>query len=174
MTRQSFEVWALADEREDYLSIEARDAADAAAAFCEHHDYDLDVTEVDVCVAVEGSDDVETFSVESQQSRDWCARKWPPPLVRFGAVIREAARWINDTPRREAADAEHRAWKEEYETRRELREALELVSRLGEAVRVALAARDALRDLGLDDEDHESAARVYFALAKVMRKDGAR
>lgn len=167
MSGERFEAWLRESGREHAYTIEASDTEDAARRFCDERGLDLDTTEVDVCVAAVESDEVETFTCTAECIREWYAREWPSPLARFGAVIREAARWELDTPRREAAEAELRTWREEMIAIRERRDALETIAAVGAGIHAALDARDALRDLGLDDEDHASAFAIYAALSKI-------
>ena len=165
MSLRRFEVWMLGCDREDASEIEAVDEESAVEAYADR--WDSEDTEGTVCVAAFGSCDVVTFDLRAEYYREWDLERWPSPLERFGDAIADVARWIDGTPRREAAEAEPRAWLDEMTARRAMQDALAIVARLGDAIAYALAARDALLGLGIAEEDHERVATAAFALSKV-------
>lgn len=167
MTRRRFEVWMLGYDREDASEIEAVDEESAAEAYADR--WDSEDTEGTVCVAAFGSDDVATFDLRAEYYREWDLERWPSPLERFGDAIAEVARWIDDTPRREAEEAETQAWRERMAAMNERHHALAAFERFCTGVAAALTARDALRDLGIAEEDHERVVTAHFALADLAR-----
>lgn len=164
MTRRRFEVWRHDCDREDASEIEAVDEESAAEAYADR--WDSEDTEGTLCVAEVGSVDVETFDLRAEYYREWDLERWPSPLERFGDAIAEVARWIDDTPRREAEEAEAKAWRERMAAMNERHHALAAFERFCEGVAYALAARNALLGLGIAEEDHERVVTAHFALAQ--------
>lgn len=136
-----WEVWLLEGGREHSFPVRADDEEEAASAFCDDRGFDSTTHEVDVCVAEIGSDQIKTFTVKAEYDRRWIAIEWPSPLERFGEAISRVARYIDDMPRREAAQAELDSWHEERARRDARRDALAALRALGEAVATVARAR---------------------------------
>ena len=162
-----FAVWPSDGERDDASVIEAFDHASAAEEYADN--FDSEVTQETLCVAEPKSDDVETFDMEPDYSRDWIATRRDPPLEAFGWVLSQVPRWHADIPRREAEEAKFRAECAESAVRRARKNALYIVSDLGRAISLALAARGKLLALGIADEDHERVVAAHFALTDLAR-----
>jgi len=166
---QDWEVWFADESREEARKVDAYSSDEAASEFVEECDLDSETHETIVCVAPVGSDEIETFTLTSEYERYWYAERWPDPLNRFGDVLAEVARWIERAPVREAEEAKFRAECAESAVRRAQRNALYIVSDLGRAISLALAARGKLLALGIADEDHERVVAAHFALTDLAR-----
>lgn len=163
--KELFYVWDESEGRDSAREVRAWDAEEAAEEYA--NSFDGETTRVSVCVALAVSDEFETFDLEVDYSRDWVATLREPPLEAFGWALSQVPRWEAERPRREAERAALRAELAEFSARRELYDALCIVSQFGRGIAAALTARDALRDLLIDDEDHASAFAIYAALAKI-------